>query len=423
MTTTLEPAPPKPRAETADRSTGITAAAVLFFVIGGSTGLVAVVLGAFGVGVLVGGSLAGALLWVAAAACGLLAYWEIRVGGSLLSTPSTVLETAQLLALVLVLLNLALAVWGLLVGPGVGGALAGLPGLILPTILLWLLVRAERATYGDEVSPQIVRRLFRRLGPGFLNLYAGFVLVYLFLPVAVIVAFSFNAPVGKFNFVWKGFSLAAWKNPFRYPALGEAMRRSLQIAAVSTAVAVVLGTLVAIALVKHRFKGAGGIDLFLVIPLTTPEIVLGSSLLTLFLDFNWNLGFRTIVLAHIMFQVSFVALTVKARIRGFDWTLEDAAMDLGASPTRTFLRITLPLILPGVVAAAMLSFALSLDDFIITLFNAGSTTTYPLYVNNAAKTALPPQINVLATMVLVVSLVLIGLSAAWQRWRTRGHVL
>jgi spermidine/putrescine transport system permease protein len=124
-----------------------------------------------------------------------------------------------------------------------------------------------------------------------------------------------------------------------------------------------------------------------------------------------------------MFQVSFVALTVKARVRGFDWSLEDAAMDLGASPTRTFFRITLPLILPGVVAAAMLSFALSLDDFIITLFNAGSTVTYPLYVNNASKTALPPQINVLATMILVASLALIGLSVAWQRWRTRGRVL
>jgi spermidine/putrescine transport system permease protein len=263
----------------------------------------------------------------------------------------------------------------------------------------------------------------RRIGGFFLNAYAGLVLLYLFLPVAVIVAFSFNEPVGKFNFVWKGFSLAAWKDPFRYPALVDALEQSLKVAAVSTAIAVVLGSLVAIALVRHRFRGQGGIDLFLVIPLTSPEVVLGSSLLTLFLDFGWSLGFGTIVLAHIMFQISFVALTVKARIRGFDWSLEDAAMDLGANPTRTFLRVTLPLIVPGIVAAAMLSFALSLDDFIITLFTAGSTVTYPLYVNNASKTALPPQINVLATMILVASLLLIGLSAAWQRWRTRGQVL
>lgn len=264
--------------------------------------------------------------------------------------------------------------------------------------------------------------LLRRIGGFFLNAYAAFVLFYLFLPVAVIVAFSFNKPIGKFNFVWKGFSLDAWQDPFKYPALVDALEESLKVAAMATLVAVILGSLVAIALVRHRFRGASGIDLFLVVPLTSPEVVLGASLLTLFLDFGWNLGFRTIVLAHVMFQISFVALTVKARIRGFDWSLEDAAMDLGANPTRTFLRVTLPLIVPGIVAAAMLSFALSLDDFIITLFTAGATVTYPLYVNNAAKTALPPQINVLATMILVGSLLLIGLSAAWHRWRTRGQV-
>ena len=264
--------------------------------------------------------------------------------------------------------------------------------------------------------------LLRRLGSWFLNAYAGFVIFYLLLPVFVIVAFSFNAPVGKFNFVWKGFSLDAWADPWKYPALVDALVMSLKVAALSTAIALVLGAMVAIALVRHRFRGSGGIDLFLVIPLTTPEIVLGSSLLTLFLDFSWNLGFGTIVLAHVMFEISFIALTVKARLRGFDWSLEDAAMDLGATPTRTFFKVTLPLIVPGIVAAAMLSFALSLDDFIITLFNAGSTLTYPLYVNNAAKTALPPQINVLATMILIGSLVVIGLSVAWQRWRTRGEL-
>ncbi len=264
--------------------------------------------------------------------------------------------------------------------------------------------------------------LVRRLGSWFLNAYAGFVIFYLLLPVFVIVAFSFNAPVGKFNFVWKGFSLDAWADPWKYPALVDALVMSLKVAALSTAIALVLGAMVAIALVRHRFRGSGGIDLFLVIPLTTPEIVLGSSLLTLFLDFSWNLGFGTIVLAHVMFEISFIALTVKARLRGFDWSLEDAAMDLGATPTRTFFKVTLPLIVPGIVAAAMLSFALSLDDFIITLFNAGSTLTYPLYVNNAAKTALPPQINVLATMILIGSLAVIGLSVAWQRWRTRGEL-
>ncbi len=271
---------------------------------------------------------------------------------------------------------------------------------------------------GFSPSPRL-----RRVGGWVTNAYAAMVLAYLFLPVAVIVAFSFNEPVGKFNFVWKGFSLEAWQDPFKYPALVDALEQSLKVAAVATVIAVVLGSLVAIALVRHRFRGAGGIDLFLVIPLTSPEVVLGSSLLTLFLDFGWNLGFRTIVLAHVMFQISFVALTVKARIRGFDWSLEDAAMDLGANPRRTFFRITLPLIVPGIVAAAMLSFALSLDDFIITLFTAGTTLTYPLYVNNASRTALPPQINVLATMILIGSLLVIGFAAALQRWRTRGQIL
>ena len=256
-----------------------------------------------------------------------------------------------------------------------------------------------------------------RLGDAALRLVAALVLAYLFLPIAVIVLFSFNAPLGKFNLTWKGFTLENWADPFKYPQLTDALMTSLHVAAVSTAVSVVLGTLVAVALVRQRFRGGKTIDTFLVLPLTAPEVVMGASLLTLFIDFGWNRGFATVVLAHIMFEVSFVALTVKARLRGFDWTLEDAAMDLGATPARTFVRVTLPLIVPGIVAAAMLSFALSLDDFIITYFNSGSTVTYPLFVNAATKTGLPPQINVLATAILVVSLLLLGASTVWHRRR------
>ena len=257
----------------------------------------------------------------------------------------------------------------------------------------------------------------RRWGDIGLRLVAGLVLVYLFIPIAVIVAFSFNKPLGKFNLTWKGFTLDNWADPFKYPQLTDALETSIQVAAVSTAVAVVLGTLVAVALVRQRFRGSGAVDTFLILPMTAPEVVMGASLLTLFIDFGWNRGYLTIVIAHIAFEVSFVAMTVKARLRGFDWTFEDAAMDLGATPTRVFLRVTLPLILPGIVAAAMLSFALSLDDFIITYFNSGSTVTYPLYINAATKTGLPPQINVLATAILVVSLVLLGASTLWQRRR------
>ena len=248
-----------------------------------------------------------------------------------------------------------------------------------------------------------------------LDATAGLVLGYLFLPIFVIVAYSFNSPAGKFNFVWKGFSVAAWLDPFRYPALVDAMRLSVIVAALSTLMATVLGTMLALALSRYRFRGAGGVGLLLVLPLATPEVVLGSSLLSLFLTLNVPTGFATIVIAHVMFSVSYVAFTVRARLRGFDWSLEEAAMDLGARPWRVFRTVTLPLITPGIVAAAMLAFALSLDDFVITLFNSGSDVTYPLYVYGARRAAFPPQINVLASAILGISLAVLGVNAWWQR--------
>jgi spermidine/putrescine transport system permease protein len=248
-----------------------------------------------------------------------------------------------------------------------------------------------------------------------LDATAGLVLGYLFLPIFVIVAYSFNSPAGKFNFVWKGFSVAAWLDPFRYPALVDAMRLSILVAALSTLLATVLGTMIALALSRYRFRGAGGVGLLLVVPLATPEVVLGSSLLSLFLTLNVPTGFATIVIAHVMFSVSYVAFTVRARLRGFDWSLEEAAMDLGAGPWRVFRTVTLPLITPGIVAAAMLAFALSLDDFVITLFNSGSDVTYPLYVYGARRAAFPPQINVLASAILGISLAVLGVNAWWQR--------
>jgi spermidine/putrescine transport system permease protein len=241
------------------------------------------------------------------------------------------------------------------------------------------------------------------------------VLLYLFVPIFVIVAYSFNRPEGRFNFVWKAFSFDAWRDPFKYPQLVDAMKLSLQVAAISTTVSLLLGTLIALALCRYKFRGSGSIGMLLVLPLTTAEVVMGSALLSLFLQMNSKSGFATIVISHILFQVSYVALTIKARIRGFDWTLEEAAMDLGATPLRVILKVTLPLIAPGIAAAAMLSFALSLDDFIITMFNAGSRVTYPLYVYGAQRAAYPPQINVIATCILVLSLVLLGATVLWQR--------
>ncbi|OBF11820.1 ABC transporter permease [Mycobacterium sp. ACS4331] len=256
-----------------------------------------------------------------------------------------------------------------------------------------------------------------KFGDIVLRVIAGLVMFYIFLPIFVIVLMSFNKPSGKFNYTWQGFTLENWANPFKYPGLTKALQMSLAVAGLSTAIALVLGTLLAVALVRQRFAGSKAVETFLVVPLTAPEVVMGASLLILFLDLGWAAGFTTIVIAHVAFQISFIAMTVRARVRGFDWTLEDASMDLGADPTRTFFKVTLPLIVPGIVAAGMLSFALSLDDFIITYFVSGSTVTYPLYVNAASKAAVPPQIDVLATAILVISLILLGLGTLYRRKR------
>lgn len=267
---------------------------------------------------------------------------------------------------------------------------------------------------GHRHSPKTARPR-PKWGDYSLRIVAGLVLLYLFLPIAVIVAFSFNKPAGKFNYTWQGFTLDNWLDPFKYPALTDALKLSLEIALISTLIALVLGSLLAIALVRQRFRGYRAVDTFVILPLTAPEVVMGASLLTLFLDLGWAAGYTTILIAHVAFEVSFIAMTVRARVRGFDWTLEDASLDLGASPLRTFFKVTLPLIVPGIVAAGMLSFALSLDDFIVTYFVSGSTVTYPLYVNAAVKAAVPPQINVLATAILVISLILLAVGTLYRR--------
>jgi spermidine/putrescine transport system permease protein len=252
-----------------------------------------------------------------------------------------------------------------------------------------------------------------------LNGYAVVVLLYLFLPIAWIVAFSFNQPVGKFNFEWQQFTLDNWSDPLRDEPLTDALVESLKIALLSTLVATVLGTMIALALSRYRFAGVGLLAFLLVLPLTTPEIVIGSSLATLFLDQDVERGFRTVVIAHVMFQISFVALTVRARARGFDFGLEQAAQDLGATPMRTFWKVTFPLLLPGILAAALLAFALSIDDFIITLFNAGSVSTFPLYINAAFKNSFSPQINVLASMILFFSVTLLAAGGLWGMYRDK----
>jgi spermidine/putrescine transport system permease protein len=248
----------------------------------------------------------------------------------------------------------------------------------------------------------------RALGLGFLrryvlSFYAGLALLYLFLPIAVVIMFSFNNPAGRFNYTWQGFTLKNWTHPLNYPGLSGALKTSLEIAVLSSLVATALGTMIALALVRYRFRGGGLTNLLIFMPMTTPEVVMGASLLALFVGWHVAQGFLTIFIAHVMFNISYVVVTVKARLVGFDRHLEEAAMDLGANEWTTFQKVTLPLIAPGIIAAALLAFALSVDDFVITYFNAGSTTTFPLFVWGAARVALPPQINVIGTAIFVVA--------------------
>ena len=250
--------------------------------------------------------------------------------------------------------------------------------------------------------------------------FALLALGYLLLPIAIVVLFSFNDPAGRFNYTWTGFTLDNWTNPFGVPGLSEAMRASIEIAILSSLAATVLGTLIALALVRYAFRGRGATNLFIFLPMTTPEVVLGASLLTLFLNLGVATGFWTIVLAHIMFNISFVVVTVRARLVGFDRHLEEAAMDLGANEWTTFARVTLPLIAPGIMAGALLAFALSIDDFVITSFNAGSTITFPLYVYGAARVGVPPQVNVLGTLIFVAAAGLMLASVLIQNRRARG---
>lgn len=263
-----------------------------------------------------------------------------------------------------------------------------------------------------------------RRRPPWLTMWAVIALAYLFLPILVIVIFSFNAPPGRYNYAWGKFSFDAWLHPFDDPDLASGFRLSLRIAALATLISTVLGTAMSLALVKYRFTGKRWVNTLLVLPLTMPEVVLGFSLLTLFVAMSgvFTLGFWTILIAHVMFSVSYVATTLKARIRGFNWTLEEAAADLGAAPLRTFRKVTLPLIAPGVFAAALLTFALSLDDFTISYLNAGTAQTFPITIWLKKRSSIPPQINVFGTMVLLASAALAGIGLFVQRRRERALV-
>jgi spermidine/putrescine transport system permease protein len=248
----------------------------------------------------------------------------------------------------------------------------------------------------------------RRLGDMIVPIFAALAFVYLLVPVAYTVAFSFN-DAGKTNLVWRGFTLDNWKNPCGAPQVCEAFASSLQVGVVATLVATALGTLIAIALVRFRFRGRALTNLLIFLPMSTPEVVLGAALLAQFLSVRVPLGFGTVVAAHVMFCVSFVVVTVKARVSSLDPALEEAAADLYASPWQAFWRVTFPLLLPGIAAAALLAFSLSFDDFIVTNFTSGSYTTFPKFVYVSATRGIPPQANVISSFMFVLALVIVVL--------------
>jgi spermidine/putrescine transport system permease protein len=246
-------------------------------------------------------------------------------------------------------------------------------------------------------------------------------MVYLLLPIAFVVLMSFNDPVSRLAYEFQGFTWNNWLDPCGPAGLCASVVRSLQIGLLATVGATILGTLMSFALVRHRFRGRATTNVLIFLPMATPEVVMGSSLLALFTaaGLAGQLGFWSILVAHIMFCLSFVVVTVKARLQGMDSSLEQAAMDLYANEWQAFWRVTFPLVFPGILAAALLSFSLSFDDFIITNFNHGNTITFPMYVWGSAQRGIPSEVNVVGTLMFVAALVLVFTGGALQR--RRGH--
>ena len=246
------------------------------------------------------------------------------------------------------------------------------------------------------------------------------VLLYTFVPIGYIIALSFNQPAGRSataqfdSFTWNN-----WSTICEPAGLCESLKLSFGISITATILATLLGTLMAFALVRHSFRGRSTSNLIIFLPMATPEVVMGSSLLAMFVAFGFDglLGFITIVIAHIMFTLSFVVVTVKARLTGMDSRLEQAAMDLYANEWQTFRLVTLPLAMPGIIAAAMLAFSLSFDDFIVTNFTSGQSVTFPLFVYGSKLKGFPPQLFVVGTLMFLVSFVLVVAVELWRRRR------
>ena len=278
---------------------------------------------------------------------------------------------------------------------------------------------AERARKSLESdAPSAAPRRRRRWTRFILPVYSALVLFYLVLPILVMILYSFNdSGFKRVSPRWLGFTTEWYlpSNLLAIPDLTAAVKNSVLIAVVSTVLAVALGTPIALALVRYRFRGKGGAEFVLFLNISAPEIVIGAALLSLFVTLNLARGVATIILAHTMFNIAYVAITVRARLSGFRRDIEEAAQDLGATPWSTFWTVTLPIIMPGVIAGALLAFALSIDDFIITNFTAGTAQTFPLWVWGAARVGIPPQVFVLGTIIFTIGVVLAIFNVVWQR--------
>jgi len=268
---------------------------------------------------------------------------------------------------------------------------------------------ATRPEATSPAAPARATRRARRWTGWVLPVYTWLVIFYLVLPIMVMIAFGFNDTKSRLNLTWQGFTFHWYRDVLSIGSLSAALRNTLLVAVLTTFASTVLGTMLGVALGRYRFRGRGGVDLLIFAAISAPELVLGTALLSLFVTLQVPRGIPTILVAHIMFAVSFVAVTVRARMAGFDVTLEEAAQDLGADPWTTFRKVTLPLIFPGVMAGALLAFALSIDDYIITSFVNGQTETFPIWVYGATRQGVPPQVNVMGTLLFLTG---VGLAVA-----------
>ncbi|HET8975793.1 MAG TPA: ABC transporter permease [Solirubrobacterales bacterium] len=279
-------------------------------------------------------------------------------------------------------------------------------------------MEAATATASAPRQASVPSRAWAWLRHNALLIFAGAAVLYMLVPILVVGVFSFDAgnEQGELDFVFSGFTLEFWREAFAIKDVTDSMKTSLELAALSTVVSTAIGTLMAMALVRYEFRGRTASNLLIILPMATPEIVIGAALLSMFVSYDVTTGFNTLLIAHVMFSISFVVVVVRSRLIGFDRSLEEAAADLGSTPLTTFRTVTLPLLAPGIIAAALLAFALSLDDFVISNFNSGTTQTFPLYIYGASLRGIPVQVNVLATMLFAVTVVAIAL-VLWQQRR------